>query len=174
MTFELESDRPAALSCTQLLSLVTDIDRQPALLIDLRSASCFRRGHLAGSHRISAPRLLSSEFPDGEWILISERPDQAIAVIEALHSEGYHRRIRYLADGLRGWRARGLPLERVSDQRQASVGRVLRPVAIGTGLILVAALLTSLPLLALGVLLLWGAGRDVGLIGRLGRQRLEV
>ncbi|MFZ0409592.1 MAG: rhodanese-like domain-containing protein [Cyanobium sp.] len=82
-----------------------------ALIIDGRPARQFQRGHLPGSHSIPVARLLSTELPDGDLILITEQSPQAMALIDQLHSSGYGRRVRYLEGGLAGWRLQGLPLQ---------------------------------------------------------------
>jgi hypothetical protein len=151
------SDASTQISCGQFLLLLSGSDPRPPLLIDLRASRQFRRGHLAGSHSIPAARLLSGERPDGDLILISESPEEAESVIEALHADGYSRRIRYLAEGLRGWRARGLPIEAAADNAVRPTGALVLPALAGTGLVLTAAALSSLPLLALGTLLIWEA-----------------
>ncbi|MFM7311990.1 MAG: rhodanese-like domain-containing protein [Cyanobium sp.] len=151
-----QSDPSSLLSCGQFCQLLAGSDPAEWLLIDIRSPRHFRRGHLAGSHSLPAARLLSGEPPEGKLILIGESSQQALAVIEALHAGGYNRSIRALGEGLRGWRARGLPLEApVAASRPSSAG--VLPALVGTGLLLAAAALSSLPLLALGTLLLWEA-----------------
>ncbi|MFZ0409336.1 MAG: hypothetical protein WAM11_14690 [Cyanobium sp.] len=66
---------------------------------------------MPGSHSIPAARLVSSELPDGDLILISEQPRQALELIDQLHRNGYSRRIQYLEGGLPHWQRQGLPLE---------------------------------------------------------------
>jgi rhodanese-related sulfurtransferase len=166
------SDLPVALSFAQVQAWSGHAAARPPLLIDLRSPRRFRRGHIAGSHSIPSGLLLSGEPPEGALILISEAPREAVAVIDALHEAGYHQRLHYLAEGLAGWRDRGLPIEVSSEPRQAGLAGLLLPGLVGTGLILASALLSSLPLLALGLLLLWGIWIDPALPGPSRRQRL--
>lgn len=172
MAADAGSDLPGALSCAQLLTLTANADPRSPLLIDLRPQHRFRRGHIPGSHSLPSGLLLSGEPPEGELILISEAPREAAAVIEALHEAGYHQRLRYLAEGFAGWRARGLPIQATADWRQPRLASVLLPGLAGTGLLLAAVLLSSLPLLALGLLLLWGAWIEPALAGHPRRQRL--
>ena len=130
------------------------------LIIDVRSARQFRQGHLPGSHSISAARLISSELPDGDLILISERPQQALELIEQLHRNGYARRIQYLDGGVASWTRQGLPLE--ADQ---TVGRSLRRTELrplsGAPLLIAAASRLLVPLVPALRLLLrpWGPSR---------------
>lgn len=172
MAVDAGSDLSVALSCADILSLTPQADSHSPLLIDLRSRQRFRRGHIAGSHSIPSGLLLSGEPPEGELILISEAPGEAVAVIEALHEAGYHQRLRYLSEGLAGWRAHGLPIEAVAQPRPSGLVPVLLPAVAGLGLLVAAALLTSLPLLGLGILLLWGAWIEPALPGLPRRQRL--
>ena len=167
------SDRPIALSCAQVQALAGHASARPPLLIDLRPSRRFRRGHIAGSHSIPSGWLLSGEPPEGELILISEAPREAVAVIEALQEAGYHQRLGYVAEGLAGWRDRGLPIEAARVRRQAGPLSLLLPGLTGTGLVLAAASLGSLPLLALGLLLLWGTWIEPGPPALERRQRLN-
>lgn len=172
MAVDAGSELPVALSCAQLLALTSNAEIRPPLLLDLRSLRRFRHGHIAGSHSLPAARLISGEPPEGELILISETPQEALLLVEALHNDGYQQRIRYLGEGLAGWRARGLPLQAAADRRQTGSGwSVLQGLA-GTGLILAAAVLTSLPLFAFGLLLIWGAWSEPLLLSQPRRQRL--
>lgn len=172
MTVDAGSGFADALSCAQVQAFAVHAGSRPALLIDLRSPRRFHRGHIAGSHCIPSGLLLSGEPPEGELILISDAPQEAVAVIEALHEAGYHQRLRYLAEGFNGWCDRGLPIEAPPDRWPSGVARVLLPGLAGTGLLLAAAVLSSLPLFGLGLLLLWGVWIEPALPGRLRRQRL--
>lgn len=172
MTAESGSDLPVALSCSQLLSLTIGTNTRPLLLIDLRSRYRFRRGHIPGSHSIPSGLLLSGELPEGELILISETPHEATAVLEALHEAGYHQRLHYLADGLASWRGRGLPIQEGAQRYPFSLVHRLLLGLVGTTLPVAAAVLTSLPLLGLGTLMVWGAWIEPALPGHLRRQRL--
>lgn len=172
MAVDTGFDLSVALSCADVLSLTTHADSRSVLLIDLRSRQRFQRGHIAGSHCIPSGLLLSGEPPEGELILISEAPGEAVAVIEALHEAGYQQRLRYLSEGLAGWRAHGLPIEAVAEPRQSGLVPVLLPVLAGLGLLCAAAVLSSLPLLGLGILLLWGAWIEPALPSHPRRQRL--
>lgn len=172
MTAAATFDSVDALSCAQLHSIAVHAAPRPPLLIDLRPQHRFRRGHIAGSHCIPSGLLLSGEPPEGELILISDAPQEAVAVIEALHEAGYHQRLRYLAEGFHGWRERGLPIEAADDRSPSGLAGVLLPGLAGTGLLLAAAVLSSLPLFGLGLLLLWGAWIEPALPAPLRRQRL--
>ncbi len=125
-----------------------------ALIIDVRSARQFRQGHIPGSHSIPAARLISGELPDGDLILISQRPQQALDLIDQLHRNGYGRLIQYLEGGVPGWQRQGLPLEgselvgrshHLAELRRligapllliAAGSRLLAPLVLGLGLLL--------------------------------------
>lgn len=168
------------LSCEQLQQLAQATTLAGPLLIDVRPRRSFRRGHLNGSHHIPAARLVSSEPPEGDLILISETADQAQRLIDALHSGGYPRRIRYLQEGFRGWQQRRLPIatetrhraDRGIGWRTASQSGVLA--ISGLLLILSGSLSGSLPLLALGVLLLASPWIEAGFETRAASRRLEL
>lgn len=172
MVVATRSDLPVALSCSQLHSLSISADTRPLLLIDLRSRLRFRRGHIAGSHSIPSGLLLSGELPEGELVLISDAPHEAEALLEALHDAGYHQRLHYLAEGFSGWCMQGLPVHVAEASRPFALAHGLLSGLLGTALLGAAALLTSLPLLGLGTLLLWGAWIEPALPGQSRHQRL--
>lgn len=173
----------AALSCEQLAATLSGASpggvRGP-LLIDTRPARQFRRAHVRGSHHIPAARLVSSEPPDGDLILISEGSDQARRLIEALHSGGYSRRIRYLQEGFAGWQRRQLPIapaQRLSRHGQLAARRsplTLLLAGLGLPLLAAAALIPSLPLLGFGLALLLGAWIEADPLERLPSRQLEA
>ena len=92
------------------------------MILDVRSPRQFLRGHVPGSHSIAAARLVSTELPDGDLILITEQPQQAIALIEQLHLRGYCRQIQYLDGGYVSFERQGLGLglEAVEPVRRCS------------------------------------------------------
>lgn len=89
------------------------------LLVDLRARHAFSRGHIPGSHNISRARLLSSEPPQRDLILISHRGDQDDAVAAHLHDSGFHRRIEHLQGGLEAWQRAGFPLDGAAGQGES-------------------------------------------------------
>lgn len=98
------------------------IQRRP-LLVDIRGQRQFQRSRIPGSHNIPAAQLLSGELPDADLILISNSENESGSVAEALHSQGYHRRIQHLAGGYRHWQTAGLPLEG-SQHNQPKADRI--------------------------------------------------
>jgi hypothetical protein len=65
---------------------------------------------------------VSGALPDGDLILITEQPQQALGLIEQLHRDGYSRRIQYLDGGVASWQRQGLPLQ--SDELLAHRGDI--------------------------------------------------
>ena len=92
--------------------------------------------------------------------------------LEGLTGAGFRTRLRYLAEGFHGWGGRGLPIEAADERSPSGLAGVLLPGLAGTGLLLAAAVLSSLPLFGLGLLLLWGAWIEPALPAPLRRQRL--
>lgn len=99
-----------------------DLPHAP-LLLDLRRGSQFRRSRIPGSQRISRARLLSAEPPDRDLILVAASDAEAHAVAEALHAEGFHRRIQHLEGGLEAWRQAGYSLEGDAEGSRSIPGR---------------------------------------------------
>jgi rhodanese-related sulfurtransferase len=87
------------------------------LIIDLRSRRQFARGHLSGSHRISAGLLLSGEWPPGNLVLVDAGDGQAAQVADALHSAGYSPLIEELSGGFPAWQQAGLPVVSLNAPR---------------------------------------------------------
>jgi rhodanese-related sulfurtransferase len=92
--FDVHAIGPMALRQPQAHLKGTAREVGAALIIDVRSPRQFRRGHLPGSHSIPAARLVSGALPDGDLILITEQPQQALGLIEQLHRDGYSRLIQ--------------------------------------------------------------------------------
>jgi hypothetical protein len=75
-----------------------EVQQTPLLMVDVRARRRFARGHLPHSHPIPAGLLVSSEWPEGDLLLVDDGNGEADRVREALHRAGYPRR--------------GLPVER--------------------------------------------------------------
>jgi rhodanese-related sulfurtransferase len=81
------------------------------LVVDIRRQRLYQRSRIPGSHNIPAARLLSSEPPDRDLILVSHQEAESASVAEALYSQGYYRRIQHLAGGYQQWQRQGYPIE---------------------------------------------------------------
>lgn len=84
---------------------------QTPLVVDLRNRRQYRRQHIPGSHHMSPGRLISTEFPDQDLVLVGRDEHNTSRLIAELYDQGYPRRIQQLQGGLNEWRAAGLPLE---------------------------------------------------------------
>ena len=81
------------------------------LVVDIRSRKQFRKTRIPGSHNIPAGRLISTEFPDRDLVLVGSADRDTSRLIDQLYDQGYSRQIRHLQGGLNQWSAAGLPLE---------------------------------------------------------------
>lgn len=109
-------------------TLVTWIDRDEAVLIDVREEPFFRAGHIPGARSVPYSRFDSTELPSPEGRrlvfscelgILSERA--AARVREAGGGEIFH-----LAGGIRAWQDAGKPTEGtgkgpISLQRQVQI-----------------------------------------------------
>ncbi|AFY28256.1 rhodanese-like domain-containing protein [Cyanobium gracile] len=106
--------RDELLSPRQLLRLLAGSGPNgsdaPALIIDLRARSRYRRSHVPGSHNIPSGWLISGELPDGDLILVGESTRHSATTIEQLQTQGHARRIRHLAGGFGAWQHQDLPV----------------------------------------------------------------
>lgn len=132
------------------------------LVVDLRAQRSFRRRHIPGSHNIPKARLLSTELPARDLILISDHGELDLAVATHLHEGGFHRRIEHLQGGLEAWNQAGLPLAgtaREGDARPSPLGNSLREPWLLSLLLLALAitLQQGTSPLVLSAALLWGA-----------------
>lgn len=81
------------------------------LVVDLRSRRQFRRTRIPGSQNIQAGRLISTEFPDRDLVLVTSADNDSSDLISQLYDLGYPRQFRQLQGGLSQWSAAGLPLD---------------------------------------------------------------
>lgn len=81
------------------------------LVVDIRPRRSFRSAHIPGSHNIPLAHLVSGEPPEGDLVLIGGSDQDSGRAIEALHQQGYPRRIEHLGGGFDAWRDQGLPVE---------------------------------------------------------------
>lgn len=98
------------------------LERPGAFLFDCNLAEDYARRHLPGARHVGIDRLEESRLPadrDAELIFYCSAPyclSSHMAARQAVEL-GY-RRVRVMADGIRGWAAAGYPLWR-SDRRTA-------------------------------------------------------
>lgn len=87
------------------------------LVVDIRDRRHYRRHHIPGSHHIPAARLISTEFPDRDLVLVGRDENNTSRLIMELYDQGYPRRIQQLQGGIEEWSAVGLPLESQNSGR---------------------------------------------------------
>lgn len=108
----LESRRGGkSVSSQQLTNLV---NRENAVVLDVRDAKEFREGHITGSRNIPFAQLQSKlgeleQYKDAPIILVCKMGQHAGAAGRVLSTSGF-KDVRRLTGGLSGWKADGLPL----------------------------------------------------------------
>lgn len=136
------------IDASQLLHLV----QQPGVLVvDIRPRWRYRLAHVVGSHSIPAGLLLAGEAPEGDLLLIGDDSQQAEAVIDQLHDQGYLRKVSYLNGGYSTWQAETTIERQIEWEGLWNQGR--EQIA-GPAFLLLGAVSQSLGILALG-LVLW-------------------
>jgi rhodanese-related sulfurtransferase len=108
-------DDRAALEAIDATELLTRLQDESVIVLDVRPEEEYRAGHIPGAHSVPLERLeayLEHIPTDREVVAYCRGPycvfsDEAVAF---LHSRGY--RARRLNQGLPDWRAAGMPVER--------------------------------------------------------------
>ncbi|MCP9848490.1 rhodanese-like domain-containing protein [Cyanobium sp. Morenito 9A2] len=103
---------PIHLSPQELMQLQAGAGPHAArLVVDIRPRRTFRSAHIPGSHNIPLANLVSGEPPEGDLVLIAASDQDSGRAIDALHQQGYPRRIEHLGGGFEAWYQQGLPVE---------------------------------------------------------------
>ncbi len=90
------------------------LKRGTAQVIDLRSSTAFRKGHMAQATWSIRPRVVAAARPNTPIVLVAEEPP--VAALAALDlAEAGHDDIRLLAGGQGAWCAAGLPVVATPD-----------------------------------------------------------
>jgi len=92
------------------------INREDALVIDVREPAQYGAGHVLGAKNVPFARLESAggELPkrkDKPVIVYCDNGDRAARAIAALKKQGFTR-VASLTGGLAGWQQAGLPVEK--------------------------------------------------------------
>jgi rhodanese-related sulfurtransferase len=94
------------------------INREDALVVDVRDPGDFGAGHILGAKSVPLARLESGDVPndlskrkDKSLILYCERGDRADKAAAALRKQGFAKVVS-LSGGIAGWRQAGLPVEK--------------------------------------------------------------
>ena len=101
-----------ALQATQL------INREDALVVDIREAADFATGRILGAKSVPLARLEAGELP-GELAKRKEKPvivycdggERSAKALSALKKQGFTR-VANLSGGLKAWQQAGLPVEK--------------------------------------------------------------
>ena len=94
------------------------INREDALVVDIREAADFASGRILGAKSVPLARLEAGDVPndvakrkDKSLILYCERGDRAEKGAAALRKQGFAKAVS-LAGGIAGWRQAGLPVQK--------------------------------------------------------------
>lgn len=93
------------------------INKQDAVIIDIRSADSFKKGHITESHNIlpvdikNGSEKLIEKYKDNLIILIDENGMSSGGIGEILAKQGFLH-VFALKDGIAGWNGENLPLVR--------------------------------------------------------------
>ncbi|MWP46664.1 rhodanese-like domain-containing protein [Gilliamella sp. Pas-s27] len=93
------------------------INKQDAVIIDIRSADSFKKGHITDSHNVlpidikNASAKTIEKFKEKIVILIDENGLSSAGIGEILVKQGFLY-VHTLKDGIAGWNGENLPLVR--------------------------------------------------------------
>ena len=97
-------------------------DSHEALVIDIRSPRRYHRSHIPNTHHISSGKLVSSELPDYDLILIADDEHSAQQLTDTLYAAGFHRRIMYLEGGIQSWQQSGRTVHQNISSAKSQLG----------------------------------------------------
>ena len=92
----------------------TQLINRGALLLDVRSADEFRRGHIAGARNIPTEQVAArageiGKYKSGPVVVVCASGARSAAACAALRKQGYEQ-VMNLRGGVGAWEAAGLPL----------------------------------------------------------------
>jgi rhodanese-related sulfurtransferase len=94
------------------------INREDALVVDVREPADFGAGHILGAKNVPLARLEAGDVPNDvakrkqkPVILYCERGDAAPKAAAALRKQGFEKAVT-LSGGIAGWRQAGLPVQK--------------------------------------------------------------
>lgn len=91
------------------------INRENALILDIRAQDVFRKGHIAGARNISASKIEEKQISELEKhqqrpiIVVDDSGLTASKVCSQLHKQGFEK-VSYLRGGMGEWGQSGLPV----------------------------------------------------------------
>lgn len=136
--------------------LAQSAHHQHPLVVDVRHHRQYRRRRIPGSQHISPARLISTEFPDRDLVLIGASEASTRQLISTLYEQGYPRLVQQLKGGIEEWSAAGLPLASDEQKQRSDQNRPIPWTTIAAAASLMLALQQRSPealLLSLGLLL---------------------
>ena len=100
----------SAVEATQLMN------REDALVVDVRDAGAYASGHIIGARNVPAERVEAlppevAKRKDRPIIVCCERGERAARAAAALRRQGFQR-VLSLSGGLAAWRQAGLPVQK--------------------------------------------------------------
>jgi rhodanese-related sulfurtransferase len=98
--------------------LVKKMNRDKALVLDLRPKDDYRKGHIANAISIDKEKLLSQKkYQQKPIVLVCQTGQESVVLQQQLKKQGYES-VTALKGGLKTWLEEGLPLV----QKQAANG----------------------------------------------------
>ena len=91
------------------------INKENAIIIDIRSADNFKKGHITDAHNIlpidikNSSSKLIEKFKENTIILVDENGLSSASIGETLIKQGFLN-VSVLKDGIAGWNGENLPL----------------------------------------------------------------
>jgi len=110
--FVLESRRGGKTVTSQRLTHL--MNKEDALVLDVRDSKDYREGHITGSRNIPFSKLKESvgeitQFKDKPVVIVCKMGQHAGAAGKILHAEGFAS-VQRLSGGITTWKSDGLPL----------------------------------------------------------------
>ncbi|MCD6046218.1 MAG: yibN [Gammaproteobacteria bacterium] len=106
--------RMRGLSKISTQTLVNLVNREEALVLDLRSVEEFKAGHIAGAKQVDSAKLATKienllKDKSHPVILVCAHGQKSLSYAQQVEKLGYQR-VYYLAQGMAAWRQDNLPL----------------------------------------------------------------
>jgi rhodanese-related sulfurtransferase len=107
--------RPTPAPPQPLATLAAAELRQGTRIVDLRSGTSFRRGHIAGASWSIRPRRAALRLPSGMPLVLAADDPAVAALAGGDLAELAHADVRTIDGGPADWAAAGLPLQASED-----------------------------------------------------------
>jgi len=91
------------------------INRDHAVVVDIRAANLFKKGRVVGSLNLPAEGFDTQlkrikKYQNKPIVIVCERGQQAISVATNLHQKKQFSQVHILAGGIEAWKKAGMPL----------------------------------------------------------------